>query len=233
MSLPRIRSLAAALLLAAAAGPALATTAHTPSAQVPGVYHQQIGTLQVTALFDGTVALGRMGTPYDDLRGKTNAIADTNLSPVGDTIKNAKADYTDKTDNTVAYVSPAFNGFSAAVAVSLGENKTTGVVGASPVNDAEASAWVRASSAACRQRASGSTIMTMPGPPPNGRSSSRRYWPSAKSRGFQKHSSTCPDSNARRLMPLCRNGVNSSGNRVRMSKRMARPALNSRLASRP
>ncbi|WP_314404848.1 MBL fold metallo-hydrolase [Stenotrophomonas rhizophila] len=59
MHLPRIRSLAAALLLAAAAGPALATTAHTPSAQVPGVYHQQIGTLQVTALFDGTVALGR------------------------------------------------------------------------------------------------------------------------------------------------------------------------------
>lgn len=83
----------------------------------------------------GTVALGRMGTPYDDLRGKTNAIADTNLSPVGDTIKNAygstkdgvfsaKGDYTDKTDNTVAYVSPTFNGFSAAVAVSFGENKT-------------------------------------------------------------------------------------------------------------
>lgn len=75
----------------------------------------------------GTVALGRMGTPYDDLRGKTNPIADTNISPVGDTIKNAKADYTDKTDNTVAYVSPTFNGFSAAVAASLGENKTTGV----------------------------------------------------------------------------------------------------------
>ena len=72
----------------------------------------------------GTVALGRMGTPYDDLRGKTNAIADTNLSPVGDTIKNAKADYTDKTDNTVAYVSPTFNGFSAAVAVSFNEDKT-------------------------------------------------------------------------------------------------------------
>ena len=72
----------------------------------------------------GTVALGRMGTPYDDLRGKTNPIADTSISPVGDTIKAAKADYTDKTDNTVAYVSPSFNGFSGAVAVSLGENKT-------------------------------------------------------------------------------------------------------------
>lgn len=72
----------------------------------------------------GSVVLGRMGTPYDDLRGKTNPVADTNISPVGDTIKNAKADYTDKTDNTVAYVSPSFNGFSGAVAVSLGENKT-------------------------------------------------------------------------------------------------------------
>lgn len=75
----------------------------------------------------GTVALGRMATPYDDLRGKTNPIADTNISPVGDTIKEAKADYTDKTDNTIAYVTPTYNGFSAAVGVSLGENKTSDV----------------------------------------------------------------------------------------------------------
>jgi len=59
MSLPRVRALAAALLLATVASPASATTSHAPHAQVPGVYHQQIGTLQVTALFDGTVALGR------------------------------------------------------------------------------------------------------------------------------------------------------------------------------
>lgn len=59
MPLPRVRTLALGLLLAAAAGPALATTPYTPQQQVPGVYHQQIGTLQVTALFDGTVALGR------------------------------------------------------------------------------------------------------------------------------------------------------------------------------
>lgn len=72
----------------------------------------------------GTVALGRMGTPYDDLRAKTNPIADTNISPVQDTIKTAKADYTDKTDNTIAYVSPTFGGFSGSAAVSLGENKT-------------------------------------------------------------------------------------------------------------
>lgn len=45
-----------ALLLA---GVAQAATGHVVQQQVPGVYHQQIGTLQVTALFDGTVALGR------------------------------------------------------------------------------------------------------------------------------------------------------------------------------
>lgn len=72
----------------------------------------------------GTVALGRMATPYDDLRNKTNPIGDTDISPVKDTIKTAKTDYTDKTDNTIAYVSPTYNGFSGAVGVSLGENKT-------------------------------------------------------------------------------------------------------------
>lgn len=55
-TLPR---LATVLLLAGAIGSAVAATSHVPDRQVPGVYHQQIGSLQVTALFDGTVALGR------------------------------------------------------------------------------------------------------------------------------------------------------------------------------
>jgi glyoxylase-like metal-dependent hydrolase (beta-lactamase superfamily II) len=59
MPLPRFRPLALALLLTSATVPAYATTAQAPRQQVPGVYHQSIGTLQVTALFDGTVALGR------------------------------------------------------------------------------------------------------------------------------------------------------------------------------
>jgi len=59
MRLPSLRSLASALLLATVASPAFAATTHAPQQQVPGVYHQQIGQLQVTALFDGTVALGR------------------------------------------------------------------------------------------------------------------------------------------------------------------------------
>ncbi|MER2178714.1 MAG: MBL fold metallo-hydrolase, partial [Stenotrophomonas maltophilia] len=49
MSFPRVRTLATALLLAAVASPALATTPHAPREQVPGVYHQRVGTLQVTA----------------------------------------------------------------------------------------------------------------------------------------------------------------------------------------
>lgn len=80
MSLPRVRILAAALLLAAAASPAFATTTHTPHEQVPGVYHQQIGTLQVTALFDGTVALGRQELVGIDA-GKVTRLLDHRYVP--------------------------------------------------------------------------------------------------------------------------------------------------------
>ncbi|WP_457319653.1 MBL fold metallo-hydrolase [Stenotrophomonas sp. P5_B8] len=80
MSLPRVRTLAAALLLAAAASPAFATTTHTPHEQVPGVYHQQIGTLQVTALFDGTVALGRQELVGIDA-GKVTRLLDHSYVP--------------------------------------------------------------------------------------------------------------------------------------------------------
>ena len=75
----------------------------------------------------GAVTLGRTATPFDDLRGKTNPIGDTSMSPVGDAIKEARGDYTDKVDNAIVYASPSFSGFSAAVGVSLGENKTNTV----------------------------------------------------------------------------------------------------------
>ncbi len=51
-----------ALLLALSSLPLAAlaeATSPAPTQQVPGVYHQRVGTLQVTALFDGVVALGR------------------------------------------------------------------------------------------------------------------------------------------------------------------------------
>ncbi|WP_127564049.1 MBL fold metallo-hydrolase [Stenotrophomonas indicatrix] len=52
----------AALLLALSSLPLAAqaeATSPAPTQQVPGVQHQRIGALQVTALFDGVVALGR------------------------------------------------------------------------------------------------------------------------------------------------------------------------------
>ena len=49
----------AALLILAVSCAAQARSTHVVQQQVAGVYHQQIGELQVTALFDGTVALGR------------------------------------------------------------------------------------------------------------------------------------------------------------------------------
>lgn len=78
----------------------------------------------------GTVALGRMATPYDSLRASTNPIGDTNMSPVNNgagVYKTAGLDYTDKVSNTIAYMSPVYNGFSGSAAVALGENKTATV----------------------------------------------------------------------------------------------------------
>ncbi|WP_313053441.1 MBL fold metallo-hydrolase [Stenotrophomonas cyclobalanopsidis] len=52
-----------ALLLALSSLPLVAlaeATSPAPTQQVPGVYHQRVGALQVTALFDGVVALGRV-----------------------------------------------------------------------------------------------------------------------------------------------------------------------------
>ncbi|MEN5208797.1 MBL fold metallo-hydrolase [Stenotrophomonas terrae] len=52
-------TIATALLMLALSCGAQARSPHDAQQQVAGVYHQQIGELQVTALFDGAVALGR------------------------------------------------------------------------------------------------------------------------------------------------------------------------------
>jgi hypothetical protein len=58
---------------------------------------------------------------------------------------------------------------------------------------------------------SGPGCITMPGPPPKGRSSTRRQAFSAKSRGFQPcHTQRC-SSSARRVMPLCVTARTSPG----------------------
>ena len=51
-------TIATALLMLALSCSAQARSPHDAQQQVAGVYHQQIGELQVTALFDGAVALG-------------------------------------------------------------------------------------------------------------------------------------------------------------------------------
>ena len=64
-----------ALLLALSSLPLAAlaeATSPAPTQQVPGVYHQRVGALQVTALFDGVVALVDIGatmTTLNVLRG--------------------------------------------------------------------------------------------------------------------------------------------------------------------
>lgn len=72
----------------------------------------------------GSVIVGRTGTAYDDLRDKTNPIGDTNISPVEDTFKMTKSDYAGTIDNAIVYSTPKMGGFSAAIGISLGENKT-------------------------------------------------------------------------------------------------------------
>src|SRR5512143_4141441 len=70
-------------------------------------------------------------------------------------------------------------------------------------------------------RSSGSTSITIPGPPPYGRSSTRRCGPSPWSRNGQHLTSTRPSSKARRVTPWVRGTSKNSGKSVMTSKRMA------------
>ncbi|HQS31943.1 porin [Polaromonas sp.] len=78
----------------------------------------------------GTVTLGRHLTAYDALRGATNYSDNALLfsfSQIGAVYGNGVADYTNRTSNSLAYTSPSFGGFSGALVVGTGEDKTTGV----------------------------------------------------------------------------------------------------------
>ncbi|OGS41603.1 MAG: hypothetical protein A2506_08330 [Elusimicrobia bacterium RIFOXYD12_FULL_66_9] len=65
--------------------------------------------------------------------------------------------------------------------------------------------------------ASGSGIMTMPGPPPKGRSSTLRCLSSEKSRGFTQLQDRSPFSRARSIMLASMTGANISGKSVTKS----------------
>src|ERR1700722_8537884 len=69
----------------------------------------------------------------------------------------------------------------------------------------------------------GSINITMPGPPPKGRSSTRRYGSVVKSRGFQDFTSSKPRSSARPTTPIPAHCAMKSGNSVMTSMRIPHP----------
>ena len=77
----------------------------------------------------GKVTVGRQYTAYDDVHGATNMNYDAatfNASTggsAGGVAANGMADYTSRADNSVAYASPNFGGFSGSAVYSFGENK--------------------------------------------------------------------------------------------------------------
>ena len=72
----------------------------------------------------GTVGLGRQYPAYDDLRGATNMIYDSNFATTSTVWGTGLQDYQNRSSNSIKYVSPDFAGFSGAVTYGFGENKT-------------------------------------------------------------------------------------------------------------
>jgi predicted porin len=72
----------------------------------------------------GTVGLGRQYPAYDDLRGATNMIYDSNFATTATVWGTGVQDYQNRSSNSIKYISPDFAGFSGAVTYGFGENKT-------------------------------------------------------------------------------------------------------------
>ena len=71
----------------------------------------------------GEVRIGKMWTPYDEVKGSGAAAFDANIfaPATGVWVSNS---YQDRPGNALYYATPSFSGFSAAAMYSFGENKT-------------------------------------------------------------------------------------------------------------
>lgn len=75
----------------------------------------------------GDVRLGRVSSPFDNVQAASNAMFDSDLSPVnnpGGGVFRTASGYTSKPTNTIFYKTPSFSGFGAEVSYSLDEEDT-------------------------------------------------------------------------------------------------------------
>lgn len=71
----------------------------------------------------GEMRLGLTATPFDDVRGASDAVFDSALSPLTWVAGDATGSYKGRPANTIYYHAPTMGGFSGALSYSLGENK--------------------------------------------------------------------------------------------------------------
>lgn len=71
----------------------------------------------------GEVRLGKMWTPFDEVRGSGAAAFDANIFAPASNVW-ASNGYNDRPGNSIYYSTPSFSGFKAAAMYSFGENKT-------------------------------------------------------------------------------------------------------------
>lgn len=74
----------------------------------------------------GEVRLGKMWTPYDEVKGSGAAAFDANIFAPATGVWSSN-NYQDRPGNSIYYATPNVSGFSAAALYSLGENKTAAV----------------------------------------------------------------------------------------------------------